>query len=575
MTQDRRKQAGVDGQTVAIMIGVAALVAVLAVVWVSVKVGSKIAGVNLTLGRDPYKIFFGLLQGKVEWPVESTVVLVGCLVVLAALGVLVGVAFSRRGRRRTAVDSAARYMGKGKDLAALTATGARSSAQRLGISDWLGVPIGRTVAGKAPLYGSAEDMHVDVWGPRTGKTTSRAIPAILSAPGAVLATSNKRDLLDATRDLRAELGTVWAFDPQRLALEDADWWWNPLSYVIDDVKAAKLADCFAAGSRAGGSSDSSYFDIAGQNLLAGFLLAAALDDRPITDVFTWTTRPGDDTPVDILTLHGYTQMAAAVDGEVNGEPRRRDSVYATAAQMAACLKVRAIAEWVTPRSAADPRMQFDPHAFARSTDTLYSLSKEGKGTAGPLTAALTMATVEAAEEYATTQAGGRLKVPLLGVLDEAANVCRWRDLPDLYSHFGSRGIILMTILQSWSQGVEVWGREGMRKLWSAANIAVYGGGVREPEFLNELSQMIGDYERRTTSTSVGRDSRSTSYQRQRERTVDISELAALPRGRAVVFASGAPATLVETLPWMNGPHADAVRASIAAHDPSGRAEVPA
>ena len=41
-------------------------------------------------------------------------------------------------------------------------------------------------------------------------------------------------------------------------------------------------------------------------------------------------------------------MADAVDGHVNGEPRRRDSVYGTAAQMASCLKVRAIANWVTP-----------------------------------------------------------------------------------------------------------------------------------------------------------------------------------------------------------------------------------
>jgi hypothetical protein len=40
------------------------------------------------------------------------------------------------------------------------------------------------------------------------------------------------------------------------------------------------------------------------------------------------------------------------------------------------------------------------------------------------------------------------------LLDEAANVCRWRDLPNLYSHYGSRGIVLMTILQSWSQGVD-------------------------------------------------------------------------------------------------------------------------
>ncbi|MCO7204241.1 TraM recognition domain-containing protein [Microbacterium sp. CnD16-F] len=270
----------------------------------------------------------------------------------------------------------------------------------------------------------------------------------------------------------------------------------------------------------------------------------------------------------ILRRHGYEQMADAVSGQVNGESRRRDSVYGTAAQMASCLKVRAIAQWVTPQGSFDPRPQFEPHAFVRSSDTLYSLSKEGRGTAGPLVTALAAATVEAAEEYATTQPGGRLQVPMLGVLDEAANVCRWHDLPDLYSHYGSRGIVLMTILQSWSQGVQVWGRDGMRKLWSASNVAVYGGGVKEPEFLNELSQMIGDYDRRTTSTSVGRGTRSTSHGVQRERTLDVADLGALPGGRAVVFASGAPATLVETVPWMNGPHAAALRASIAAHDPS-------
>lgn len=34
-----------------------------------------------------------------------------------------------------------------------------------------------------------------------------------------------------------------------------------------------------------------------------------------------------------------------------------------------------------------------------------------------------------------------------------------------------------------------------------------------------------------------------------------------------MFASGAPAALLETVPWMSGPQADAVRASVAAHDP--------
>jgi hypothetical protein len=39
-------------------------------------------------------------------------------------------------------------------------------------------------------------------------------------------------------------------------------------------------------------------------------------------------------------------------------------------------------------------------------------------------------------------------------------------------------------------------------------------------------------------------------------------------GRASMFASSAPAALLETVPWMSAPQAEAVRASIAAHDPA-------
>ncbi|WP_364520163.1 TraM recognition domain-containing protein [Nocardioides sp. LML1-1-1.1] len=49
----------------------------------------------------------------------------------------------------------------------------------------------------------------------------------------------------------------------------------------------------------------------------------------------------------------------------------------------------------------------------------------------------------------------------------------------------------MTILQSWSQGVAVWGRTGMDKLWSASNAAVCGGGVKEEDFRETLSKLIG------------------------------------------------------------------------------------
>ena len=418
------------------------------------------------------------------------------------------------------------------------------------------------------LYATWEDMQVDIWGPRTGKTTSRAVPAVLDAPGTVLVTSNKRDIVDATRGPREGAGPLWVFDPQGIVGEPPTWWWDPLTYVTDEVKAAQLAEIFAAYSRAADARTDAFFDPAAQDLLTGLLLAAALRGLPITDVYLWLTDPTDDQPVEILRAAGHTMVAATVRSHINAPEKQRGGVYGTAQQMASCLTNRQVARWVTPTSAGAHRRQFSPETFVREGGTLYSLSKEGRGTAGPLVTALTVAVVEAAEELAAASPGGRLPRPMLGVLDEAANVCRWRELPNLYSHYGSRGIVIMTILQSWSQGVEVWGRDGMRKLWSAANVRVYGGGVGEAEFLRELSELIGDFETVSTSVSRGRQGRSTSRQYRRERVLDVADLGALPRGRAVVFASGVRPTLVRTLPWMTGPRAAEVRASIARFDPA-------
>ena len=39
--------------------------------------------------------------------------------------------------------------------------------------------------------------------------------------------------------------------------------------------------------------------------------------------------------------------------------------------------------------------------------------------------------------------------------------------------------------------MEAWGREGMRKLWSASNLKDDGGGIAKAEFLNEVSQLAG------------------------------------------------------------------------------------
>ncbi|ODU78731.1 MAG: conjugal transfer protein [Microbacterium sp. SCN 71-21] len=562
----RRDPGGFGAETMMLLVGIGGVVAAIVVLNVAVRLGHQIDGTGVELPSDPFAFTLGVVMGRVPWPASATWIVIVLLAVVLALVVLAIIGVVRYRKGRTRVDRASSYMGRGKDVEGLSKRNAQAQATRLGVTGSLGVPIGKTL-GQMPLYGTWEDMHIDIWGPRTGKTTSRAVPAILEAPGGVLVTSNKRDVVDATRDVRAEAGPVWVFDPQGIALENPTWWWNPLSYVTDEVRAAKLADHFASGSRDPGAKTDAYFDPAGQDLLAGLLLAAALDSRPITDVYGWLTRPTEEEPIGILRRGGYDLTADQVRGVITAPEKQRGGIYGTAQQMASCLTNRQVAAWVNPQGEPDLRPQFDPAAFVRDGGTLYSLSKEGRGTAGPLVTALTVAVVEAAEELAAGSAGGRLSVPLLGVLDEAANVCRWRELPNLYSHYGSRGIVLMTILQSWSQGVDVWGDSGMRKLWSASNVKVYGGGVSEDAFLESLSKLIGDYDRQASSVSSGRGGRSVNQQLHRERILDVADLAAMPKGRAVVLSSGNRPTLIRTQPWMTGPHAEKVKASIAAHDP--------
>jgi hypothetical protein len=62
--------------------------------------------------------------------------------------------------------------------------------------------VGKVVSTGQKFIQSWEDLSIDIWGPRTGKSTSRVMPAILDAPGAVVSDSNRRDVVNGTRDVQ-------------------------------------------------------------------------------------------------------------------------------------------------------------------------------------------------------------------------------------------------------------------------------------------------------------------------------------------------------------------------------------
>jgi type IV secretory pathway TraG/TraD family ATPase VirD4 len=408
------------------------------------------------------------------------------------------------------------------------------------------------------LYTSWEDTVLAFMGPRSGKTTSVGIPYVLSAPGPVVATSIRSDLWAATAELRAATGSaVWVFDPQHITAAGQRWWWNPLAGLATVEAAHRLAGHFVLT-----VDDSTKRDLwgpAAQELLTSLLLAAAVSRRTLRDVSRWLDDPGSPTPAELLGDAGYPALASSLRGAQHGAPETRDGIYQTARTAAKCLHDEEIMAWVTPSRHARLLPAFDPARFTITRDVLY-LVTESRSAASPLIAALTDSVMRAGRRRAE-QHGGRLDPPMVLVLDEAANICRIADLPDLYSHLGGRGMIPVTILQTYEQGVTVWGEPGMAALWGSATKKLIGAGVDSPRLARDVAVLVGHHDVPVRSISVGDGRTSEQISLQRRLILEAADIRAIKRGTALLLATGTRPVLLDLRPWYASPDAALIDAA--------------
>ena len=321
---------------------------------------------------------------------------------------------------------------------------------------------------------------------------------------------------------------------------------NALASVKEVEDAKDLSKIFEETTAEVGARKDAYFSQAGQTVVTDYLLAAGVSGYYLDVVFKWINQPTNPEPANLLRDHGFEPIALRVEAAQKLPDKTRGGVYGEARRIVSFLESRRLMDWLCP---GEGREEFNPAKFVTSKDTLYLLSQEGAGSAGPIIAALTKAVFDAGEKEAATSPGGRLPVPLVAVLDEAANICRIRELPDKYSHYGSKGILPMTILQSYEQGQEVWGELGMAKLWSAANVRIYGGNAVSDKFLSLIEKLIGTYDYKEAVVSHGRDGKSTSYQTRTESILSIADLAAVPGDRMIIIAGQCRPVLARAVPW--------------------------
>lgn len=582
------------GPVIALAVGIG----LAAVLYGVLQLGGWLATGEWTPGH-PVAVLWALGRGERSWTGWDTAAAVGFILVLVLAVVGAGLIRRRLHRRHgepLPVDRKAQHMGSADTMSRQAVEG-KSARGRLTTIDQPGLMIGRAVKGRTDLYLGWRETAVVEMGPGSGKTTGIAVPMVLEAPGVVVCTSNKRDLADGIRGACEARGTFWCFDPQDIAhYGPPGWWWNPLRGITDPVEALRLAQIIADASSPADASKDAYFDAAGPQLLADLILAAAVDGRQIDQVYRWVSEAEakrTPEPVRILEDRGYSLSAASLRRPYNAADDERSGIFGTAAKALSFLTSPTILRWVTePDDPADlvellaadagpgRRREFIPADFVRSgRDTLVSLSREGIGSAGPLTAALTVAVTSAAERFATENPHGRLPVPLVAVLDEVANVCRWRELPAMFSHYGSAGITLFAILQNWSQAVTAWKATGAQQMWDAANIRVVGAGIADRRHLEDLAVLIGERHVERRSVSTTRPSRhgggpSVTSSWDREQIMSVDELASLPPGRMVVVPAGGYPILARTVPWWERPQmAEAVAASVERYEPGGTADL--
>ncbi|MPZ29338.1 MAG: hypothetical protein GEV12_23855, partial [Micromonosporaceae bacterium] len=213
----------------------------------------------------------------------------------AAAGGLAGTAAASRVSAKRAAHAGRLRLDESDPLAAV-----RVQAQRAGGGAFIGLDAG----GRGGIVHAPTESAVLVLGPpRRGKSTSVVIPSVLTAPGAVVSTSTKPDVLMATAPARSRYGTVWAFDPTGQAdLPDGvrRLRWSPLDAAGDWGAAKRIAAAMVGASPAAkGTRHESHWTSRAAALLGPLLYAAASVRLQMRDVVGWVLS-GDVETADLI-----------------------------------------------------------------------------------------------------------------------------------------------------------------------------------------------------------------------------------------------------------------------------------
>lgn len=401
----------------------------------------------------------------------------------------------------------------------------------------LGTPLARV--GAQNVWASVEEVTGVVGGPRKGKTGMLGC-RVVDAPGAVIATSTRTDLLELTGGVRRlEKGPTYVFNPCGLGGLESTVTFDPLTGCEDFATAKRRATDMVGAGPTGGDADShQYWLVQGARALSVLMHAAQLSGGSMFDVQRWLAAPETYSEAVIAVLDQSPADAAREEARQFFEtnPNTRSSITST---------VSPVLEWLaspTAVAAAEPGRTLDVEALLEERGTIYMLAEED-GLVAPLVTALTAHLAREARRIAGNMPKGRLDPPLTLVLDEAAIICpvpldRWT------ADMGGRNITIHFAVQGRTQLRKRWGNEGAGTIMNnVANLVIMGGAFDEDD-LKAYVLLLGDRDEETFSVNHTERSRSTSQRR--DPIMSAAQLASLPKGQVVMIRSESPPVVGKT-----------------------------
>ncbi|HLH99580.1 MAG TPA: type IV secretory system conjugative DNA transfer family protein [Acidimicrobiales bacterium] len=413
-------------------------------------------------------------------------------------------------------------------------------------------------AGGRLAFASPQQALLVIGPPRAGKTSGVVVPNVLAAPGPVVATSTKPDVLQATLAARAGLGRCWLWDPSGAVavapgLPVSPLRWSPVvaSRTWDDavVTARALVGAARPGGRWG---DGAHWTERAEALLAPLLHAAAVSvpGGDMRAVVRWTLRRDATTPAGLLAQAGPDAALAGdvLAGIAATDEREQSGIWSTAAGVLAAYRSPAALD-----AAASPN--FDPAWLAGTMDTVFLCAPADRQ---QLVAPLVVAFLEQVKAGAYRAAGGigpGRRPPVLLALDELANIAPLPDLPALVAEGGSQGVLTLACLQDLSQARTRWGEaaDGFLTLFGAKLVLPGVADLRTLELISRLGGEV-DVPHRSVSRNAGgglraRRSTTRTWSTQRQRRLPTDAVNQLPPGQALLVEGRNPPALVDLRPW--------------------------